>query len=287
MRPVNLIPPEKRRGDRRPVAHRRAALRDRRRRSRCAVVVVTCMVMTGKQINDREAEVASLEAAARPRRRLAPTRCAPTPSSPRMQDARDATVTSLAQSRFDWERVLRELARVIPEDVWLTGLTGTVNPRSSSQKVAEVEPRADRSRARRSIDRMRPQPGGRRRLRRRARATSTASPGSASPRSERPSPGTPAAAPGDQRTAAPGLHRPVRDRRRLRRGRRSVPRPGESAAPVATTASDPARPTRRRRHRPGRRRRPGRRSSRRATRPPSRPARPATRPICSGRWLTP
>ena len=34
----------------------------------------------------------------------------------------------LAQSRFDWERVLRELAIVIPEDVWLTQLTATVNP---------------------------------------------------------------------------------------------------------------------------------------------------------------
>ena len=36
--------------------------------------------------------------------------------------------TSLAQSRFDWERVLRELAIVIPEDIWLTQLTATVNP---------------------------------------------------------------------------------------------------------------------------------------------------------------
>ncbi len=37
-------------------------------------------------------------------------------------------MTSLADSRFDWERVMRELALVIPGDVWLTNLTGTVRP---------------------------------------------------------------------------------------------------------------------------------------------------------------
>ena len=31
-----------------------------------------------------------------------------------------ATVTSLADSRFDWERVMRELSLVLPADVWLT-----------------------------------------------------------------------------------------------------------------------------------------------------------------------
>ena len=45
-----------------------------------------------------------------------------------LQQAREQTVESLAQSRFDWERVLRELAIVIPEDVWLINLTATVSP---------------------------------------------------------------------------------------------------------------------------------------------------------------
>ena len=34
-------------------------------------------------------------------------------------------MSTLAQSRFDWERVLRELAIVIPNDVWLTSLNAT------------------------------------------------------------------------------------------------------------------------------------------------------------------
>ena len=37
-------------------------------------------------------------------------------------------MTSLADSRFDWERVMRELALVLPADVWLTNLTGTASP---------------------------------------------------------------------------------------------------------------------------------------------------------------
>ena len=38
------------------------------------------------------------------------------------------TVTSLADSRFDWERVMRELSRVIPPYAWLTSLTATASP---------------------------------------------------------------------------------------------------------------------------------------------------------------
>lgn len=139
MRPVNLIPPEKRRGDRAP--------------SRTgvlpylivgvlavALVLVTFMTMTASKINDREAEVASLEA----REAEAAARAealGPYAEFAAMSQARDATVTSLAQSRFDWERVLRELARVIPEDVILTEATGTIDPSVQIQGASGVEGR--------------------------------------------------------------------------------------------------------------------------------------------------
>ncbi|HXS48256.1 MAG TPA: PilN domain-containing protein, partial [Solirubrobacterales bacterium] len=42
-----------------------------------------------------------------------------------MSEQRVATVSSLADSRFDWERVMRELALVLPSDTWLTSLTGS------------------------------------------------------------------------------------------------------------------------------------------------------------------
>ena len=63
------------------------------------------------------------------------------PSSPRFRRRVTRPSTSLAQSRFDWERVLRELALVIPGDVWLTGATGTVNPTVQLQGATVVEGR--------------------------------------------------------------------------------------------------------------------------------------------------
>jgi Tfp pilus assembly protein PilN len=38
----------------------------------------------------------------------------------KVKEKRVTAVTQLAQARFDWERLVRELAHVLPEDVWLT-----------------------------------------------------------------------------------------------------------------------------------------------------------------------
>lgn len=42
--------------------------------------------------------------------------------------ARRETVAGVASSRFDWARVLRQLAEVTPDSVWLTSVTGTLAP---------------------------------------------------------------------------------------------------------------------------------------------------------------
>ncbi|MBW8058832.1 MAG: hypothetical protein FVQ78_00565 [Solirubrobacterales bacterium] len=126
MRPVNLIPPEDRRGGHAPM-----------RTGPLAYIVVgalvaalagvTALVLTGDQIADRESEVARLKqedarVAARAQRLAAYTQLRT------LREQRVATVTSLADSRFDWERVMRELALILPSDVWLVSLTGTVSP---------------------------------------------------------------------------------------------------------------------------------------------------------------
>ena len=97
------------------------------------------MAFTSKQISDREAEIAE----PRPRSCAGDDRAgrepaAPSPSFRAIQEARTATVSSLAQSRFDWERVLSELALVIPDDVWLVKLTGTVSPAVQVEGGADV-----------------------------------------------------------------------------------------------------------------------------------------------------
>jgi Tfp pilus assembly protein PilN len=136
MRPVNLIPPEDRRGDKAPL-----------RTGAFAYVLVAGLgvlllaivvtALTKKQISDREAETQSLQqeldqetARAQSLRAFADFRA--------VQEARTATVTSLAQSRFDWERVVRELSLILPADISLVNLTGTVSPDVEVEEGADV-----------------------------------------------------------------------------------------------------------------------------------------------------
>lgn len=126
MRPVNLIPPDERRGDEAPL-----------RTGHLVYVLTAGMVLlllgivavalTSKQISDRQDQKASLQqdldqATARANSLAAFT------NFRSVQESRLATVTSLAQSRFDWSRVLNELALVLPSDVSLSSVSGSVSP---------------------------------------------------------------------------------------------------------------------------------------------------------------
>lgn len=126
MRPVNLIPPEQRRGDRAPL---RAGLLSYAIVAvlALALLAVTGLVLTGNQIKEREAEVANLEVREAEARARAESLSAFAQFAS-LSEARFQTVSTLAQSRFDWERVLRELSLVLPEDVWLVSLSGTASP---------------------------------------------------------------------------------------------------------------------------------------------------------------
>ena len=99
---------------------------------------MTLLVVTDNQISERKAEVAELEAARTPPPKRGRPSSPPTPSSATSATSASPTVTSLADSRFDWERVMRELALILPDDVWLTNLTGTVNPEVAVNGGASV-----------------------------------------------------------------------------------------------------------------------------------------------------
>jgi Tfp pilus assembly protein PilN len=126
MRAVNLIPPDERRGD-------RAAMRTGVfsyvliGALAVAVLAVAALALTSKQISDRKAEVAQLQSQEQQVQAKAQS-LTPFITFRAAQEARSSTVVSLAQSRFDWQRVLNEFARVIPSDVWLTKLAGTIDP---------------------------------------------------------------------------------------------------------------------------------------------------------------
>jgi len=124
VRPVNLIPPEDRRGDQAPL--RRGPLAYMVIGALVLLLVgVVALVLTGNQISEREEQVAKLEAEDAAAEAKAARLSAYTEFRD-LSEARVQTVQSLADSRFDWERVMRELALILPGgDVWLISLTAT------------------------------------------------------------------------------------------------------------------------------------------------------------------
>jgi Tfp pilus assembly protein PilN len=123
MRPVNLIPAEDRRGDQAPL----------RTGPLVYIVIgalvvllagVAVLVLTDNEISERKDEVATLKR----EDAVASARAARLASYTQFQAAseqRVATVQSLADSRFDWERVLRELSLILPSDVSLSELSAS------------------------------------------------------------------------------------------------------------------------------------------------------------------
>src|SRR4051812_18127719 len=125
MRPIDLTPAEMRQGARAPM--RTGPIPYILVGTLVAVLAgVALLVTTGNQVSERNADVAELKredaAARREARRLTPYVQFQT-----MHEERLATVSSLADSRFDWERVVRELSLVLPNDVWLTELTASAS----------------------------------------------------------------------------------------------------------------------------------------------------------------
>lgn len=140
MRPVNLIPAGQRRGERRPmrggplayVVVGALAL---------ALIGVTLLVVTDNQISDSKAEITQLQS----EKATVDARVAALTAYTQFHGVREqrvATITSLADSRFDWERVMRELALVLPTDVWLTNLSGSASPQVTPNGAAGISLRA-------------------------------------------------------------------------------------------------------------------------------------------------
>jgi Tfp pilus assembly protein PilN len=130
MRPVNLLPPEDRRDGQAPtrtgpmpylVVGALVLL----------LVGVTALVLTGNQVSEREADLARLKRedaveGARADRLAAYTQFQT------LREQRVATVSSLANSRFDWERVMRELSLILPKDVWLVEVSASASPETDA-----------------------------------------------------------------------------------------------------------------------------------------------------------
>jgi Tfp pilus assembly protein PilN len=126
MRPVNLIPKGERPGGHRPM-----------RSGPLAYIIVgalllallgvTALVSTGNQISDTKAEIAGLKGEVAAAEAKTQSLSAYTQFHS-VSEQRVATITDLANSRFDWGRVMHELALILPGDVWLTNLSASASP---------------------------------------------------------------------------------------------------------------------------------------------------------------
>jgi len=125
VRPVNLIPIEDRRGDSAPL-----------RTGPVAYILlgalvlvlagVTMLVLTDNKISDRKSELAQVQREDAAEKAKAESLASYTAFSA-LHEERVQTISSLADSRFDWERVMRELSLILPHDVWLTTLEGSAS----------------------------------------------------------------------------------------------------------------------------------------------------------------
>jgi Tfp pilus assembly protein PilN len=122
MRAVNLLPVEERARRRRPPA---AALAIAGVGVLLASVLAAAFFSASGKVDERERELAGVE------RELAATRRAAKPkpsktSRPELSAERDQRLAALNEAlaqRLAWDRVLRDVSLVLPDDVWLSNLT--------------------------------------------------------------------------------------------------------------------------------------------------------------------
>ena len=124
MRAVNLVPDDERVGNR---GRSGGAVYVLLGALALLVLLVGVVTLQRQGLEDKRTELATAQATAAQREASAASLGSFTQFAA-LRATRVETVRSLASSRFDWSHALREIARVIPPDVWLTSLQGTVVP---------------------------------------------------------------------------------------------------------------------------------------------------------------
>jgi Tfp pilus assembly protein PilN len=92
-----------------------------------AVIAVVAYVLANNTISERQAQVTQVTAEAEQAERVAAA-SRPYREFAELSRKRVETVNQLAASRFDWDRALGQLSRVLPRTVWLNSVVGTVAP---------------------------------------------------------------------------------------------------------------------------------------------------------------
>jgi Tfp pilus assembly protein PilN len=139
MRPANLLPPDLARegGARLPGAGAMVAVGAG---AAVGVLLTGGFIVEHGKVSKRENELATLQAqlAAIPAPKPSPVHVSPALSAER--DARQAALDQALAQRVSWDTVLRELALVLPEDVWLRSLSAKSGADASTDPAAPTAP---------------------------------------------------------------------------------------------------------------------------------------------------
>ena len=91
------------------------------------VVLVASWALAGRSVAQGEADLAKVRSEA-DSAEVRAKQLKPYSQFKQLRVKRVETVDSLSRSRFNWPFALREISRVLPEEVWLSNLVGTVAP---------------------------------------------------------------------------------------------------------------------------------------------------------------
>ena len=131
MKPVNLLPESQRRrpagGDGKSAYAVLAVLG-------LLVLMTGLYVMVGNQTTTRSAEAAEASAEA-DRLEAQAANLGAFGNFAQVKETRVASVRQIASQRFDWERLMLELARVLPADGWLQAADASVTGESADGAV--------------------------------------------------------------------------------------------------------------------------------------------------------
>lgn len=127
MRAVNLIPAEDRRGAGGVAGRSGGAVYGVLGLLALLVLCFSALAVTSHSVSTKRAaaEQAETDATAAESRAAS---LANYTSFSGVRSSRVSTISALAASRFDWSGAMHELARVVPHEVWLTSMVGTVSP---------------------------------------------------------------------------------------------------------------------------------------------------------------
>jgi Tfp pilus assembly protein PilN len=102
------------------------------------VLMVAALVLTSNQVNERKSQAAAAKQNADQLEAKANALGAFT-NFASIKETRLSSVRTVAQSRFDWERMMREFSRVIPKGSWLTSVDASTSGESGDNSTSTTQ----------------------------------------------------------------------------------------------------------------------------------------------------